>query len=1142
MNKIIKGAKGGKGSGGSGRTPVEAPDSLRSIQYANVLDLISEGEIKGLVNGAQSVYLDDTPLQNEDGSYNFSGVTLYSRNGTQSQEIIAGFDDAEAETAVGVEITHDTPVVRTISNVNDNAVRVTVSIPSLTNQNLSNGDLNGTSVQIAIDVQSNGGGFVEYPLSRIYSASYFENTGSILKNTVDTTKFKITSKWTGEGGAYATTLQSCSIKLQYRAVGDVSWLDYESYNFSGAGSTYQQSIDSNSVIGYLYSQTVYVAPTGTKTFEVTLANGQYEFQLVKLNGSRGATSGVAYGGAASIQSGEGYFPVYTDTISGKTTSKYQRAYRVELTGSAPWDIRVRRITADSTSTSLNNKTYWDSYTEIISAKLNYPNSALFGLQIDASQFNSIPRRGYEADLILIKIPSNYDPITREYTGTWDGTFNVEWSNNAAWVLYDIVTNDRYGLGQIISETMIDKWTLYTIGQYCDEMVPDGFGGLEPRFTCNIYLQTREQAYQVVMNLASVFRSMIYISAGSVYVAQDAPKDVSQIFSAANVIDGEFNYSGSSVKVRHSVVLVTWNDPQDAYNQKIEYVSDDDAIARYGVVQTEIVAVGCTSRGQAARIGRWLLYSEQYEPETITFKAALDTVYLQPGDVIEVNHANRAGKRLGGRLIASSVSTITLDAEIQIEAGKTYEITCVLPDKTLETRSITNAPGLHSAITLSADFSQAPQVYAMWIVSINDLVPEQWRVISISESNKINYEITALTYRSDKYNAVEQDLVLEPLPLSILNGGLPNIPENLNIVESLYLAGIGVVGVKATVSWNSQLGINGYVLTYQKENENPISITTSDTTVEIKPLIEGNYTFKVYATNTLGKKSQSAIVSKTIYGKILPPVTIENFNVSKINGIAQASWLLHPDLDVQVGGNIVVRHTPKTIGATWQDGVIVEAFTGNSSSGVMPLMTGTYFAKALDSSGNYSENAVSFIATEGMVTGFNTVATITESPNFDGLKTNVAAINSQLKITCVSKIGEMVGDVSTWPKLSTLGGINASGEYEFDQMFDLTTVATRRIEADIDALNFDVGNSISQRGLVSLWGSVIGEVVNDCDATLYYASTDDDPLATPTWSDWTQFFVADVTARALKFKLVLESENSQHNILINTLRVDAKVPV
>ena len=540
MTELIIGAGGGgKGGGGaSARVAQEAPDSLRSKAYARVVDLISEGEIEGLVDGLQSVYLDDTPIQNADGTTNFSGVTLETRDGTQQQSYVPGFSSVENEVPVGVEIKASQPVVRSITDPDVDAVRIKVSVGQLTNQDTTNGDLNGSAVSFSIDRQVSGGGFVE---------------------------------------------------------------------------------------------------------------------------------------------------VINDTISGKTTTKYQRSYYVPLTGNGPWEIRVRRVTADSTSSAIQNKTYLDSYTEVVESKLRYPNSALVALRVDASQFSAIPRRSYDMKLLRVRVPVNYDPGTRTYSGVWNGNFKIAWTDNPAWCFYDLVTSTRYGLGGYIPESQVDKWALYRVAQYCDQLVPNGLGGFEPRFTCNLYLQTREQAYKVVQDMASIFRGMVYWSGGAITVTQDAPSDAVYQFAPGNVVDGEFAYQGSSAKARHTVALVTWNDPDDFYRQKVEYVEDAAGIARYGIVQSDVVALGCTARGQAHRVGKWLLFSEQSESEIVTFRTGLEGAVVRPGDIIKVADPVRGGMRLGGRIAAATASTVTLDQELP--ADLPWRLSVVLPNGTVEERLV-----------------------------------------------------------------------------------------------------------------------------------------------------------------------------------------------------------------------------------------------------------------------------------------------------------------------------------------------------------------------------------------------------------------------------------------------------------------------
>ena len=992
--RTIRGSGGGGkgGGGGSARAAVEAPDSLRSRQYARVLDLVSEGESDGLVNGLQSVYLDDTPVQNADGSFNFTGVTLETRQGTQSQSYIPGFGGVEAEQAVAVEVTAAAPVVRSISNPNANALRVTVSVPQLTSQNIENGDLSGTSVALAIDLQTAGGGYVE--------------------------------------------------QLQ-------------------------------------------------------------------------------------------------DTISGKTTSRYQRAYRIGLTGSGPWDLRVRRITADSTVAALANATYWDSYTEVIDAKLRYPNSALIALSIDAERFAAIPRRGYEMRGLHVRIPSNYNPTTRAYAGVWDGSFTTAWTNNPAWCFYDLLTSTRYGLGSFINADQVDKWSLYQIAQYCDELVPSGFGGTEPRFTCNLYLQTRAEAFSVISSFASIFCGMVYWGAGAIISMQDAPADPVALYTPANIVGGQFGYSGSSVKTRHTVALVSWNDPADRYKQKIEYVEDAEGIAIYGIVQTEVVALGCSSRGQAHRYGRRILYTERMETETVTFRSGLDGLAVSPGEIIQTADPVRAGVRMGGRLLAATADFLTLDAPVTIAVGASYTLWAVLPDGTVESRLVTTGVGTTETLSVSPMFGTAPQAMSIWVLAASNLAPETWRVISISEVDNTHAEVAALKYSPGKYSEIEQNIMLESLPVSSL-GMAQLAPSDLIISESLYLVTPVVVGSRVTVSW---LGAAQYYeLQYRLNGENWHVVSTQASSIDIQPAEVGKYEFILRAINAIGRRSLPVSAAKVIYGLTNPPGNVSSFNLAAIGGLAHLTFDAAADLDVFVGGYLRIRHTDEMSMPEWSSAVnIGKQIPGTATTATLPLLMGTYLAKWVDSGGRESPAAVGIVTDAPNVIELNFVRSLSEQPGFAGVKTRLELSDLGLTLDSAETIAEQLGVVSTWPKLSTLGGIASSGEYYFENSIDVGAVYTSRLTAALKTQGFDALDLIGQRPVVSSWASVVGDIITDVDCVIYVRTTNDDPAASPTWSAWRAFVVGDYHARAFEFKAVLSSDYITHSIAVSQLKVTVDMP-
>lgn len=773
--------------------------TLRSRAYARILDLVSEGEIEGLVDGAKSIYLDGTPLQNPDGSFNFQNVSYDTRTGTNTQTYIPGFGGVESETTVNTEVKASASIVRTISDADVNATRITISLPALYFQN-SQGDLEGQSVQIAIDVQPSGGSYAE---------------------------------------------------------------------------------------------------------------------------------------------------VLADTISGKTTSKYQRSYRVPLTGTGPWNIRLRRITADTTNPRLQNKTFWDSFTAIIDSKLRYPNSALVSMRFDASTFSGVPVRAYDLKLKRVQVPSNYNAATRTYTGAWNGTFQTAWTDNPAWCFYDLVTNTRYGLGEFIDPAQVDKWALYAISQYCDELVDDGLGGTEPRFTCNLYLQSRTEAYKVVQDLASCFRSMVYWASGSLTLAQDAPSDPVALFSQANVVDGAFSYSGSSAKARHTVAMVTWNDPADLYAQKVEYVEDQDAIARFGVVPTEVVAIGCTSRGQAARVGRWLLYSERHESETVTFQTGVEGAVARPGQVIKVADASRAGVRLGGRVRSATTSAITMDAAVNL-GGASWTLYAMLPDGTVGESQVASASG--NTVNLVTPLTDAPQAGAQWVMSATTVEAQTFRVLTVVEQENGVIEITGLKHDADKYDAVENGLVLQSRTITQLTP-VPDTPSDLVVGEALYTYQ-AEVRAQLNIGWANVQGASTYRVLWSKDGANFSEAITSVSDYDVLDITPGAFVVRVYAIGPTGKESAGyAEASFTALGKTAPPANVTGLQaiIDPNIGIT-LTWNKVADLDLD--------------GYEIKDGstVLGVAKTTSFKVGLLPVGAKTYTVRALDTSGNYSTTPASVSVT------------------------------------------------------------------------------------------------------------------------------------------------------------------------------------
>src|SRR5574343_377330 len=509
----------------------EDKDSLRSISKARIVDLLCEGEIEGLVNGLQGVYLDGTPVQNADGSYNFeTDLEIQFRPGTSDQDRITWSKGTEATQSVGVEVQKATPIERTITDPNADAARVTITIPQLT-QTEDDGDIRSSSVQYKISLKTATGSFVDqdavWDWVRLpgsgsgWTSGTTSNQCSKIQGVVRA-RFDLTI----DDGRFS--IQQVTVNVQYRAVGAGSWATVSTLKFLATNGN-----------NFLEDSLIWENNVGNFEFQVSIGTA-YEVRVVPVSGAS----------AAWFTPLQELRPLVTCTISGKTTSAYQRSHVVRLpAGGAPWTIRVTRITDDSTTAMVQNKTYWDSLTAIYEEKLRYPYSAHIGMVFNAKQFGSMPARSYRLRLLKVKIPSNYDPIARTYDGDWDGNFVVAWTNNPVWCWYDLATSTRYGTGDYITEDMLDKWELYAMAQYCDELVYDGRGGWEPRFTCNLYLQTREEAYRVLADMAAIFRGMTYWGAGGLHVVQDAPREKTDyLFTNSNVEEANFDYAGSSIKV------------------------------------------------------------------------------------------------------------------------------------------------------------------------------------------------------------------------------------------------------------------------------------------------------------------------------------------------------------------------------------------------------------------------------------------------------------------------------------------------------------------------------------------------------------------------------------------------------------------
>lgn len=684
---------GGKKKGGSSHTPVEAKETGRSFQILRMLEVISEGEIEGLVDDMKSVYLDKTPLANADGSFNFKNVSVYANAGTQDQDVLREFNSVEKEINVGTKVLKNKPIIKTVTDVNVNRVRMTLGVERLMKQE-DNGDTNPTSVSMLVEV-----------------------------------------------------------------------------------------LKDNSVVG-------------SRTY----------------------------------------------TFNGKYSNTYREMFDMTVPN-APFSIRVSRVEPDSSTNKLQNNCFWASYTEIIDKQFAYPNTALVGIKIDSDYFGNIPTRNYEINGLIIKVPSNYNPETHTYTSDfWDGSFKLAWTNNPAWVFYDLVTNTRYGMGKRLQDFNIDKWQLYAIGRYCDELVPDGFGGKEPRMTCNIWITDQRKAYDLINDICSIFRAMPVWNGQALTAIQDRKADPVWTYNNANTIGG-FTRQRSARKARHNTIQVEYIDASDFYEKKVESVSDDVAVARYGENVKKITAFGCTSRGQAYRTGRWILETERLETETITFTVGQEGVMHLPYDVIEVADSQYAGVNVGGRVLAVNGTQLKLDRSIEID-NNSY-LSYVSANGYTENVKIVSFDKKTNIATVGKNLDGIPEL-TVWGLSTKRITTGLYRAISIKENDNADgktYTITALQHVPEKEDIVVNGTHFDPKPQTIY-GDVVDAEINYN-GRSLTINGkvngsFNILSSNNIASYTVKLLKDGALIYIEK------GLKTPD--IKLDDLENGNYEAHILAYN------------------------------------------------------------------------------------------------------------------------------------------------------------------------------------------------------------------------------------------------------------------------------------------------------
>ncbi|MCG7388688.1 host specificity protein J [Pantoea sp. ACRSB] len=595
--------------------------------------------------------------------------------------------------------------------------------------------------------------------------------------------------------------------------------------------------------------------------------------------------------AVDLQTNGGTWTTVLNTaVTGKTTTGYERSLRIDLPqAGSTWTIRVRKVTQDANSAKIGDTMTLQSYTEVIDAKLRYPNTALLYIEFDSSQFNgSIPQITCEPKGRVIRVPDNYDPVTRAYTGTWQGTFKWAWTDNPAWIFYDLVVTERFGLGDRLTAANIDKWTLYQVAQYCDQLVPDGKGGngTEPRYKCDVYVQTRNDAYTVMRDFAAIFRGMTYWGGDQIVALADMPRDVDYNFTNANVVDGDFAYSSSTTKTRYTSALVSYSDPDNGYADAIEPVFERDLVSRYKVYnQLEVTAIGCTRQSEANRKGRWGILTNNKD-RVVAFSVGLDGDIPMPGYVIAVADEYLSGRVAGGRISSVNGRVITLDRAPDAKDGDRLQVN--LPGGISQARTIESLNG--NIVTVTTAFSQTPEPESVWVVESSELYAQQYRVTSVAENDNGTFTITAAAHDPDKYARIDTGAVIDERPVSVIPPGNQAAPSNI-VIDSYSVVQQGISLETMRVQWSAVANAISYEAQWRRNDGNWVNVPRSSTTsFEVPSIYAGRYLVRVRAINAAEISSGWGYSQeKTLTGKVGNPPKPVGLTATSINWGIVIKW-------------------------------------------------------------------------------------------------------------------------------------------------------------------------------------------------------------------------------------------------------------
>ena len=915
-----------------------------------------------------------------------------------------------------------------------------------------------------------------------------------------------------------------------RANADVTDLQDTDFNFQNVefeprfGTSNQTFISGIANIETETNVNVKVEKGTTVSRQITNSNVNAIRVTIKFNSlqkfeTNGDVNGTSVRLKINILQGDGTTSTpIDDTITGRSSSAYARDYRINLlnanTGTPstfPVTITVERVTDNAEDpTKLRDEFFFSSFTEIVDEQRPYPDIAHVALRFDSEQFSSVPGRMYKVRGVKIKIPHNgmVDATTGRitYSGTFNGTLTTttHWTSDPAWILFDLLTNSRYGLGDHITESQLDKFAFYSASVYCSELVDDGAGGQEPRFSCNTILQTRQDAYEVINALTSVMRAITFWNAGSLTLSQDRPTDPSYLFNLSNVTEQGFTYSGTSLKTRSTMISVSYFDME---NQELDFetVEDTTAKTKYGALHKKVTGFACNSRGQAARLGRFMLFEEQNSTETISFTTGLaGGVIVRPGQVIEVSDPVRAGARRGGRIKSATTTTVTVDdtADTDLDATNSPTLSVILSDGSVESRNVDSISG--AVITVSSAFSSAPNANSIWVLQNTTLQTTTWRVVSVTESED-NYAIVGTAYNSGKFAFIEDGSTLPVRNVSILNE-LKDAPGNLTASQQFYVED-EKAKVKIILDFEGVQGVSQYRVQYRKDNGNFTTTTINRTDFEIFDASQGRYEFRVFSINAaLEASADPATLVFDAIGKTAVPGDVQNLFIEPISDqFVRLRFDKSVDVDVIHGGNVVVRSSNLTSGATFTNAVdVIPALPGSINETIVPnIVNGTYLLKFRDDGGRLSSGdaSVVMLQTEPDVLPKLVVLTDREdldNPPFQGVKDDCFFSEEVDGLVLGSTaFFDDVTDFDAVADVDFLGDVDKTGgSYDFANTLDLGGVQPLSLRRHMVSQGFYPNDLIDKRtGLIDIWTDFDQATAFDVNAKLLVATTQGDPDAT-----------------------------------------------